>query len=308
VQLRATRPISVSPVRLARIINRNKSQWDKHQVYEELDLQPVWSNLKIASDDLLQCQANCEARIYPVALTVRTGNVLLLKITNFYFSRYLLFRATRVRAGSQTAWRFLGYIDHAFNKYEMSWHRVIAQGNKHWLVIRGQTGSGTGFSSYDDTWYEVSKKGIREVLRYTARAHIAQWPKGIGWKLNSRIVSQDTRAGSVVVRFSVSFSGLNYMTERYPFLFSNWRAVRFRWDPAQRRFTFVNSVTAKSKDVFESVYQADHWSEEAFVKFNLSELLGIVKGRNSMQREWLRDFVSGYKDSPEKKRLLRAFR
>jgi len=72
-------------------------------------------------------------------------------------ARYLIFGPTRVRAGKPTAWRFLGYIDHAFNKYETSWHRVIAQGNKHWLVIRGQTRSGTGFSSYDDTWYEVSK-------------------------------------------------------------------------------------------------------------------------------------------------------
>lgn|SRR5262249_25282968 len=109
------------------------------------------------SDDLQQCQANCEARIYPVALTGRPGNEVLLKITNFYFCRYLIFGPTRVRAGKPTAWRFLGYIDHAFNKYETSWHRVIAQGNKHWLVIRGQTRSGTGFSSYDDTWYEVSK-------------------------------------------------------------------------------------------------------------------------------------------------------
>jgi len=59
-----------------------------------------------------------------------------------------------------------------------------------------------------------------------------------------------------------------------------------------------------SRRIFESIYQGDKWSEDAFVKFNFSQLLLIAKRGNSLQREWLKDFVNGYKESREKTALL----
>jgi hypothetical protein len=298
---------SISPYRLAGIINQNKANWYKHQISEELNLEPIWNSLKIPAEDLHRCQADCESRTFPVALTGSTGKEVLLKITNSYFCRYLIFRPTRVRVRSRKPWRFLGYIDHENNKYEMSWHRTVANGNKHWLVIRGQTGSGTGFSSYEDTWYQVSGRGIKEVLEYTARAHIAQWPKGIGWDLNSTIITRDTStAMSVAVRFRASFSGLNYATRRYPFLFSRSVTVLFKWDSSRQRFTFVPSSNPISRTIFESIYQGDKWSDEAFVKFNFSQLLLIANRGNTRQREWLKDFLNRYKVSREKTALLQT--
>ena len=296
---------SLSPARLAEIINHNKANWSKHQIYEELNLEPIWSRLKIPAEDLQRCQANCEARTFTVALTGCAGKEVLLKVTNSYFCRYLIFRPTRVGVRSQKAWRFLGYIDHEDNKYEMSWHRTIANGNKHWLVIRGQTGSGTGFSSFEDIWYQVTGRGIKEVLEYKAKAHVAQWPKGIGWNLNSTIITRDTSSAmSVAVRFKASFSGLNYATRRYPHLFSKSVTVRFKWDSARQRFRLISSSMTISRRIFESIYQGDKWSKDAFVKFNFSQLLLIAKRGNSLQREWLKDFVNGYKESREKTALL----
>ncbi|MGH9762799.1 MAG: hypothetical protein ACREAC_18405, partial [Blastocatellia bacterium] len=256
-----------------------------------------------------ECQADCEAETFTVHLDSKPGKEVLLKLTNhFFFCRYLIFKRMRTRAGARGTWFFLGKIDWDDNKYEDSWHQVRQTGHKHWLIIRGQTGSGTGFESYDDTWYDVSKRGIRIVLNYTAKEGIYQWPKGVGWKLRSRIMPSSGHKSTVGIRFRASYTGLNYITNKYPFLFSKTRSIMFKWNSREKRFAFSNSGSQVSKEEFESVYQGRSWNEDAVLKYNLHDFEKIANGVDNKRKEWLRDFLTGCKNTAEKAALLQALR
>jgi hypothetical protein len=302
--------VTVSPYDIARGINKNRDQWSKDQIYEELNLRYLWENLAMESGDFSQCETNCDAKLYKIELDDIAGGAVLLKIMkSLYLCRYLLFKQVDDLRSVKPEWLFLGYIDHDFNKYEMSWHQVANTGNKHWLVIRGQTGSGTGFSSYDDTWYEVSGNGIKEVLNYTARTHIAQWPKGLGVELKSSIILQPNGDDlSAAIKFTVSYSGLNYMTEDYPRLFSRSSSVKYNWDSSKASFVFDPSTSQVSKEEYDSVYQLESWNIESFLRYNLNGLAKIAKGEKVKSKEWLRDFLNECEYTPEKAALIETLK
>jgi hypothetical protein len=302
--------VTVSPFDVARDINKNRDQWSKHQIYDELNLLYFWEDLAMEPGDLSGCEADCDAELYKAELDGIVGEEVLLKLVkSFDLCRYLLFKPVDDQHSVKPKWLFLGYIDHDFNKYEMSWHRVADTGNKHWLVIRGQTGSGTGFSSYDDMWYEVSEDGVKEVLNYTARAHIAEWPKGLGWELRSAIIPQPYGDDqSAAVRFTVSYTGLNYMTDEYPALFSKSSRVQYRWDSSKASFAFDPSKSRVSKEEYDSVYQLEFQSIANFLKYNLDRLMKITKGKKVKSKEWLRDFLSKCEHTPERAALIEALK
>jgi len=96
------------------------------------------------------------------------------------------------------------------------------------------------------------------------------------------------------------------MTNDYPFLFSKTRKVTFRWSSSQSRFVFSNSGSQVSQNEFESAYQERSWSEENILKYNLVDFKKIASGIGDKRKAWLRDFVSGCKDTPEKAVLVQA--
>jgi len=59
------------------------------------------------------------------------------------------------------------------NNYNPVEHRIVNQGNEHWLVIKAGNG-GTGAQWYDERWFYVSDGGQKEVLADPVTGHSVQ--------------------------------------------------------------------------------------------------------------------------------------
>lgn len=297
------RPIVVSfdPQEIARLVNRSK------RIIEEVNLEPFWQEMGIDSGGFTFTDGPFRAEVERVELDGQVGREIVIKLPHsFHFCRFLIFKLINAQS-SRPQWKFLGYIDHDFNRYEMASHRIVTNGNKSWLVIRGQVGSGSGFSFYYDSWYEVNDNGIREVLSYPASGHVAPWPEGLGSRIASTVAQQQpaSRPPLIRVNFTVSYTLFNYITEEYPFLFSKLQSVYFLWNENSQRFEFDSSRSDISREEFYSVYNLESEERVDLIRYYFDDLMRIARGRNAMHREWLRERLDESSDSEEKRFLER---
>src|SRR5688572_9617089 len=144
VDLRFIQLKSSSPFEIAKVVNRSRRLWSKNQIYLEVDLRDTWRLLGINSSNFTRCIGNCEAVIYRHQLDPTPMQEVILKLTeSLDVCRYLIFVRVRHPAG-KIKWQLRGYIDHDFNRYELSRHRTISLNHRNFLVVRGQEGSGSG--------------------------------------------------------------------------------------------------------------------------------------------------------------------
>ena len=203
--------------------------WRKHRVVRVVDLANVWKKLKVISDPFLpegsSCGGDCEARIYRNELDGRVGREVILKLTHSYEScRYLIF--TRSNSGFRTGgWKFLGSVDHAFNRYQMSNYRIIRALRRKWLVVRGQEGSGSGYALYGDTWYTVTPNRISPVLSYPANGQTYPWPAGLARRFTTSV---KTHSYSIIIEYVVTYTMLNYERDESEPLVVNRHHARMR--------------------------------------------------------------------------------
>jgi hypothetical protein len=313
--------VSYSPYYIAKLINQNQKKWDKLRIQETVSLQPIWDDLGVNFDSSFnirmfnECSASCKAKISKAQLDEEADKELLLQIEFAGdFCRFLIFKQIKSSTDEKKQWILLGYIDHGFNKYEMASHKVITVGNKSFLVIRGQTGSGSGYSSYGDTWYEVDEKGIRGVLNYASSVGIYPYPDGLIRILRTKISQYQVcqEPCSVLVEFFKSYKGMTDSGKETPLLFTKKQNTFFTWDSQLNQFVFDAVKSGISKDEFESIYYCgldsfDHCeSNEEFLKHNLKSLLLVARGSNSESKKWLYQFLANCNETSEKNLLLKA--
>src|SRR6266571_42870 len=122
-------PRNTSPFEIARVVNFSKWRWDRYSEGIDVDLVPTLTKLGIDPGYFGLCGENrCEARIFRTKLSSERRNDVILKLTTMDSCRYLIFRKT------ERHWQLLGHIDHEFNKYEMSRHRIVRTFGKNWIV------------------------------------------------------------------------------------------------------------------------------------------------------------------------------
>jgi hypothetical protein len=324
-------PRSTSPFEIARAVNRSRRAWSKSYIRLDVDLGDTWQQLGIDANGFARCAGDCEAVISRPELDPTPGRELILKLTQSYnLCRYLIFvQDDKFRTG-RVKWKFRGYIDHDFNKYEMSSYRVVHSLGKNWLVVRGQEGSGSGYSLYSETWYRVSGKGIESVLHYPAKGHTYPWPNGIGREFTARVLS--SRDNHIRLGYTVTFTNLNYMNHAFEKLFVNHHHVYYSLSGETQTLVFDK----KRSDISEAEINAiaDIQSEdeqrsgtkiggttfytlaeskafvgggyEVFLKYNSRRLLKIAAGKDEARKQWLRELLKECEDTAEKKALLQA--
>src|SRR5262245_45465311 len=110
------------------------------------------------------------------------------------------------------------------------------------------------------------------------------------------------------IKFTESFIGSNYATDDFTFLSSGTTMVHLRWNPSVHRFTPCAGNSARSTDWFKKLSQTDFsfLDEKTLVNMNFSRFVALARNGNLQQRQWLRDFLLKYEDSPEKRMLLKA--
>jgi hypothetical protein len=139
-------------------------------VYCSLDLRPFWSSLEIVEDQFADSSSLAEAfSVYGdldrdgaddwiLRLTLRTPTD---QLTRFVLLKHDL--STRI-------WRPLAHLD--FPRFHLAPEaRVVSNGRASWLAIaEHEQAWADDFRQENETWYELSAGGLREVLTFPAES------------------------------------------------------------------------------------------------------------------------------------------
>ncbi len=314
-------PNFISPFALAKSIN------DVRRKHVDVDLKETWQKFGIEGGSFEECSNDCEARVFRHELSSHTGPEVVLKLTRFVdFCRYLVFGRTQDGRG----WKFLGHIDHDFNKYEMARHRIASANGKPFLVVRGQEGSGSGYALYAETWYEVSDNGVKPVLSYPSDGHTNPWPAGLARSFNVTTIPVAARANRLTVQYTVSYDAAGYDNDNVKLEFVNQHRAAYSWDAAQGKFVLDpqhSNISAQEIAAIANIQSEDEpkagtkigettfysssqafigGGYEVFLKYNSQRLMAIAKGRSAKSKSWLKQFLTECRDTDEKKALLAA--
>lgn len=295
---------SVSPYEIKRQIDDyNRGDGDKEQ-----DLEAVWKKLRIDSPDTDQCPGCVQVELFVVEIDGKPGTEVILKLElgNHNCCRYLIFNQTTIttRSRKETTWKFIGKIDHDFNRYEMAEHRIFHNHDTRLLIIRGQTASGTGVASYDDTWYQVSEDGIKKVLTSMNSGHL-DMAGGFARDVEATVITRRSarEPRSIEIEYAVRYVSTDNSRSEKMELFTKQQRINYVWDSDIKEYVFDSSRSEISEDELDVVYNLGSMSNEEFLKCNLDELNKIAIGRSSWRREWLRKFLATCSDTKERELL-----
>jgi hypothetical protein len=312
--------------------------WIKHRIELGVDLGDTWGKLGIEPGDFGVCGAGCEATVDKHDLDPAPGREVILKLSQSSYScRFLLFVRAKDTARAKLRWKLRGYVDHDFNRYEMARHRVVHAFGKNWLVIRGQEGSGSGYSLYGETWFESSKSGLRPVLHYSVEGHTYPGLGGLNWELKSQAVALNggrSHERTIRVDFVVLYNAHGFEDSDFTSRFTNRRHAYYFWNRQTREFVFAgngSTISEREMDLVANVETEEPTAEEPgvkiggstfysglkgfvgsgfemFLRLNSLRLMKIAKGPEGRSKEWLRQFLQQCDDITEKLALEKALR
>lgn len=312
---------SISPFELAKSINNIL------RTKVDVSLKETWQKLGIEAGSFEDCSNDCEARVFRHELSSHTGPEVVLKLTRFFdFCRYLVFGRTHDGRG----WKFLGHVDHDFNKYEMARHRIATVTGRPFLVVRGQEGSGSGYALYAESWYQVSDNGVKPVLSYPSDGHTNPWPAGLARSFKVLTIPGAAGSNGLTAQYTVSYDTAGYDNNNLKLEFVNQHRVFYKWDDTAGKFVIDSQQSNISAAEIAAIANIE--SDEApkdgakiggttfyssakafigggyevFLKYNLPRLMTIAKGRVAKSKSWLKQFLTECRDTDEKKALLAA--
>jgi hypothetical protein len=314
-------PDSISPFELARSINNAR------RAQTDVELAGTWRKLGLAAGSFEVCGSGCEAKVFRYELSSHAGPEVVLKLTqSFDFCRYLVFGRSQDGRG----WKFLGHVDHDFNKYEMARHRIASVNGEPLLVVRGQEGSGSGYALYAETWYDVSDDGVKPVLSYPSDGHTSPWPAGLARSFRVLTIPGAAGANRLTVQYTVSYDTAGYEGDNVKLEFVNRHRASYKWDAASGKFVLdpqqsdissaeiaaiANIASEEEPKDGTKIGETTFYSSskafvgggyEVFLKYNLPRLMTIAKGRAAKPKAWLKQFLTECRDTDEKKALLVA--
>lgn len=314
---------SISPFALAKSIN------DVRRKRVDVDLKDTWQKLGIEAGSFETCSNDCEVRLYRHELSSNSGPEVVLKLMgSFESARFLVFG----RAVDGLGWKFLGHVDHDFNRYEMARHRIASANGRPFLVIRGQEGSGSGFALYGETWYEVSDTGVKPVLTYPSDGHTYPWPAGLARTFKASQIPEAGRTGRATIQYTVTYDTDGYEGDEVKLQFVNRHRASYLWDAQSQKFILdakqsniseaeINAIANLQSDdqpkagtkIGETTFYSSSEAKafigggyEVFLKHNVDRLMRIAKGPASKSRTWLKRFLTECADTEEKKALHAA--
>jgi hypothetical protein len=308
--LPAVLPTPLQPLKLAFSPSAIK-RYANHK--SELDLMPLWQRLDIsaamktlwADQRTFERCGLCQADLYRLELDSQAGAEMLLAIRGAGGeTRYLIFKRNE---RSAQKWQLLGHVDHVSPRIGMTQHKVVVGRGKRWLVIQGQTGAGSGFSEFYERWYEVNRKGVREVLQVLASGSEFGPCDFPGRKIASRFLKHTVEkdgADVLGIEFSVTWTAhcVNNMNGQ-----SLWReraVAAYAKKQNESVFSFNPRRSKVSPEKLKAIFTLTGPNNEEFVRYNYERLSKLAKVKNAELREWLLLLLEGAKDIPEKRRLL----
>lgn len=314
--------VPLSPYAIKRLVDDNP----------QLDLRPLWRRLGVPAklntvwsqiggqDDTSSIfaggyeQSRCLTELYHLELDGAPGNEVLLKLHQGWlgsYTRYLVFSRRPDEAVRKQGWKLLGYADHDFTKYEQPSHRFVNATGKRWLVIRVQTGSGSGFARYHERWYEVSNAGVREVLTIPASGHASSTCLIPKLDIKSRFVKYHVanNVEAIKILFSATWQApcTGRTGDRPKTLWiKNQEAIYVR-RPGGMEYTLDPSRSQINTRELNQVYNLNDYSQD-FLENNFARLSQVIARKDRQLTEWVQLILEHADDSATKQRLLRQLR
>jgi len=275
---------------------------------ENFDLIPLWKNLGIADAELAgffeKCYASCGVEQTNLWNIGEGGTKVILRIGAEWCYRYLIFGYSSVKP------IFLGYVDTPYQKFGPPLQRVETIGERGiWLVLTTLDTTGTGGSLSSDNWYDISKKGVHNVLSYPSNGGETTFQiDQFGKSFDARVFSQAVAGAryTVDVLFSVEYTYSETETEDSLPLFEKKQRARYVWNPEADKFVFDRShsqMTEKEMLRIYNIYDREPLTNEQFLTYNYSDLARLAISGKRSQKQWLSRFLKVCDRTSEEKGL-----
>lgn len=293
---------SISPYSIKEYIEQHSS--DR---YVKLD--GFWKPLGIDVEEWEQ-YGRCEATIFELGFGTDQPMVVMLRLYDHSGwsmggTRYVFFKKAN---DSLLEWVLLGYTDFQDQRYQQPEHRVIESGTGRWIVFKILAGRGSGYSRYNDEWYEIGDNGIKDVLIYVSGEYLGSFDPTPTVSLGSKIVSATTESDqtTVVVEFSASYykQDTGPSIERIDLWTKTKRAVFVR-SPGAEKFLLNEAQSQLSSAELEVFCDNDGISNSEFLQRNFHELEKIAGSTDEARKTWLRSFLQQCTHTTTSERLLR---
>jgi hypothetical protein len=269
----------------------------------ELLSDPQWPNLARGFD--CRSDLRCEAWIEPMQLSWERTRFVALRFAqeDRQLNRYLVFEQ------EGTVWKLAGHIDSVFAKYFDPILYPKELGGKWWLVLREQSGSGTGYHESIQRWFEMKGEHLREVLSILDQAYILGYP-GHYISRPAAIATdfQRTERGDLVrVLYRLAFTLVDDDGVDRGFLGSIEKTAVYRRRANETTFHLDATKGASENDI-ETIFWPSFRPNLAtdFLRNDLQGLLRIARGPKSAERRWLAETLKEFPPGVERRELMRA--
>jgi len=277
--------------------------------HPQAKLKRLWERLGIKPEldfvsDFSECDG-CNAEVSYYDLDNEPGDEALLRIEDELQESYRYLILKQVRTSSEGDWKLLGHVD-ARGKYRPSQALVLASGGYNWLVVQGQTASGSGVALYNTRLYELTSKGIKLVVDYESEGYQSSfeaWPTK--WFTSKIISCENNRGRSVAtVEFTVDYSVWSKDDKEVSLFVKRQIAV---FEKTSNHKAVLNTTRSSvSNHELKSVYYIDSMTDVDFLQYNYDELVKLATHGNRDQRLWLKSYLKQYAVNSEQQRKLTA--
>ncbi|MBI1766577.1 MAG: hypothetical protein HYR56_34650 [Acidobacteria bacterium] len=292
----------VSPFEMRRYVRT-------HNQSSDFSLLNYWQRLGIQDDRFSRPYCMCEADIFRLPLDAESGDETMLRIFTDGLCRYLIFKP--IDSSNHHKWKFLGKID-----IEQRWHppphRLIRRTNQQWLVITPQTGHGTGFGMWDSNWYEITSRGIKQVLNYPVERYMSgggAQPE-IFFSTTTPKVTEADGVTTVTISFTIAYEDNEHWPALGPNLklWSKTQTVKYKRCCGANGFVFDQQASQVSKKEMAAIYESEEPTKDEVLRYNYQQLARLANSKRKRTKEWLKCFLITCSDSPKKRTLLRRLR
>ncbi len=271
------------------------------------ELRSLWDTLMLGPQDIFDPQAQLNVDLFDLEVNGSRDEYQILVISDEAKEnwQYLVFRAVGVR------WWFSGSIDLPFQAFVPPGYQILGDGRDAWLVVDWLSRSGADITRYEEGWFLLSHGQLKQTLKYPTEGFqmSPEAPYNVRYRAAPEV---STEASGFVVRlpFSITYSIYGDGTqsanknETYD-LFSMQREAVYRWRPDPGLFGPVAART----NLTQAQVDADFYFAPPagdFVSFAGSELSMLARSGGSLQKRWLKQYLSGLESSPEIEQILKT--
>ena len=286
-----------SPYDLARFINA-------HPAFQNRD--PLWKSLGIDPEKLSledcgfwqQCSTELITVFDPfqVIVLIRAAGGDLGEV-------YLRYRGP---SGPEAPgpWTFAGFYSNGSRTYDTR-HEVIRFGSKPFLVVTANEHYGSIPDAAVQRWFDLTGPRFEPVLRLRLKGESDSFP------LDHVIVSSSAMILKLEPEPVERITVIDHLTFEIPVLGADALGsveAEVTYAPRNGIFEVETAKPFLPNDqalfpLFEIWRNTRNVASDDALHFLLSKLKAIASGTNTEQRDWLKDFLAGCKDSPEKREV-----